>query len=632
MLTKPFLLTSIATTVLALSLVAQAQSPFAKRGQQAWEAPQPAQQTATPQPARPSVSPPISDDNALAGGSVPLRGTYQTPSAQILPAQPSVQSSRSMAGVSSISGVSGSSQNSITYKPANSTAVRTVPSQNMPMQPLSQSTAAAGQGTGSALPAGTYVPPTYNAAPVQNYPVQNYNYNAAPRYTGQDTMPVLAGGPPAPSGGYYAGDYSAATHAPAYNAPAYTGGTATPMPQAQPSWRTRMGLDNIATSLSGFFKGGAAATNRDIAGDDDWDADFIADAAVRGEISAITQTGLEYGLGGALRGQYDKYRRGFGGRVGDCDPALAGCSSAVFEGATVALRGHTSRFYSFGEADDKEAEFQLEGAYLFLRSAYGDVTLGRDDGAAYLFSLGAPSLLAMGASNSPVDYTGLDAVKTINDASGFAEKITYTSPRLLGDTVGVGVQFGASYAPDARACGVDYCVRKPSKEPLGIIAPDLDNVAEFGLALDRTFDNGLSIEGTVTYAMADQKHDSDALDDLKALGLGLELGYQNWVIGGSYLDSNNGLDAGDYTAWDVGVTWQPNQFGFTAGYGHAKDKNVDLTSDQVIFGVSYDIDDRYRLSSGVQYIDRDVGVNLGAGRGDRSEKATAVFLEGRVTF
>jgi len=97
----------------------------------------------------------------------------------------------------------------------------------------------------------------------------------------------------------------------------------------------------------------------------------------------------------------------------------------------------------------------VEGAYVFLRSAYGDVTLGRDDGAAYLFSLGAPTLMAVNASNSPMDYTGLDSVKTVNDASGFSEKITYTSPRLLGDQIGFGVQLGASYAFNARACGVD---------------------------------------------------------------------------------------------------------------------------------------------------------------------------------
>ena len=125
-----------------------------------------------------------------------------------------------------------------------------------------------------------------------------------------------------------------------------------------------------------------------------------------------------------MRAQYDPFRRGFGGRVPLCPPDIAGCSAS----GTNSLRGHTSQFYQFGLDDARETQIQLESAHLFLRSAYGDVTIGRDDGAAYLFSLGAPTLLAVNASNSPVDYTGLDSVKTVNDASGFSEKITYTSP------------------------------------------------------------------------------------------------------------------------------------------------------------------------------------------------------------
>jgi len=216
----------------------------------------------------------------------------------------------------------------------------------------------------------------------------------------------------------------------------------------------------LKTSLKGFLRAGAAAVGIKTAGAErDWGEGFIGDGKLEAEVSAITQGGLEYGINLEGRAQYDEFRRGFGGRVGDCPAANPECASTG--GLTpVAVRGHTSQFYTDGPSNAKEEEFALEGAYIFLRSAYGDVTLGRDDGAAYLFSLGAPSLLAVNGSNSPVDYTGLDSVKTVNDASGFSEKITYTSPRLLGDQIGVGVQLGVSYALNARACGVDYCVRE----------------------------------------------------------------------------------------------------------------------------------------------------------------------------
>lgn len=412
----------------------------------------------------------------------------------------------------------------------------------------------------------------------------------------------------------------------------YPGGPYTPPPQQPRSWKDKLGLGNIATLLRGAFTVGAAATNRtqpenQFGPEDGWSEDFIGDADLEFEASAITQGGLEYGVNLGGRAQYDPYRRGFGGRLPDCPSTEAGCSGNAAALAT-GLRGHTSGFYAVGEDIAKDAQFALESAHVFLRSAYGDVTIGRDDGAAYLFSLGAPTLLAVGASNSPVDYTGYDSVKTVNDASGFSEKITYTSPRLLGDQIGVGVQFGASYALDADVCGVDYC---NGKTITGIIQPEIEDVLELGVALDRTFTNGLSVELTGTYARGSESSGLDGLDDLESFGTGLEFGYGDFTLGGSYLQSNNGLLDGDYTAYDAGLTWKPSALGFTLGYGHAEDENVGLTSDQATFGVTYDFD-KFTLGTGVQYVDREVnGLELGIPT-TLDQKATSVFVQGGFKF
>ena len=391
-------------------------------------------------------------------------------------------------------------------------------------------------------------------------------------------------------------------------------------------WKDKLGLHNLKTTFKGFLRGGVAATKRD-----DWRDDYIGEVDVELAVSAITQGGMEYGVNLEARGQYDKYRKGFGGRVGDCPPGVAGCASTLIEAVPTALRGHTSQFYTAGTGEIDEFEFALEGAYLFLRSAYGDVTLGRDDGAAYLFSLGAPTLLAVNASNSPLDYTGLDSVKTVNDASGFSEKVTYTSPRLLGDQIGVGVQLGASYALNARACGVDYCVRKNGEDGSGTLAPDLKDVMEVGLSLDRKFDNGLKVEATATYATAKNEIELAGFDDLKAWNTGLEISLGDWTAGGSYLQSNNALSDGDYTAWDAGLTWKPSQLGFSASYGQAKDDNVRLKSNQAVLGVTYEFD-KFTLGTGVQYIERETPFVVGGIRELRKEDATAFFIEGGFKF
>ena len=435
---------------------------------------------------------------------------------------------------------------------------------------------------------------------------------------------------------------------PAYQNPAYQsstpptgippqgvprGGPFTPQPPKKRSLKERLGLGNIATLLRGAFTGGAAVSFRDTP-DSDFGAqdgtseDFIGDAELELEVSAITRSGLEYGFTLGGRAQYDPFRRGFGGRIPDCPPTVAGCSGQAFASAT-GLRGHTSGFYSSGEDVAEDFQADIESAHLFLRSAYGDVTIGRDDGAAYLFSLGAPSLLAVGASNSPVDYTGFDSVKTVNDASGYSEKVTYTSPRLLGDQIGVGIQFGASYALDADVCGVDYC---NGLNIDGVTQAEIEDVFEVGVALDRTFQNGLGVELTGTYARGSETSGLAGLDDLDSFGAGLEFTYKDWTLGSSYLQSNNGLIDGDYTAYDAGVTWQPGSLGFTLGYGHAEDDNIGLTSDQATFGITYDFN-KFTLGTGVQYVDRELnGIDEIGIPTTIDQRAASVFIQGGFKF
>lgn len=431
--------------------------------------------------------------------------------------------------------------------------------------------------------------------------------------------------------GYTPGPFDTPQQSGSYTGPQsgpYSGPQSGPMDQGQQaprSWFDRIGLGALSTFIRGGLRLGAGAQEND-----SWGEVFIGDADIEAEVSAVTQGGLEWGIHGQVRGQYDEGRKGFTRRLPDCPPTLMGCPSVLVAGTPTAVRGHTSQFYTFGPDVGEDTRIALESAHLFLRSAYGDVTVGRDDGAAYLFSLGAPTLLNVGASNSGVDYTGLDAVRTRNEASGFAEKITYTSPRLLGDQVGIGIQIGASYAPDAEACGVDYCVEPNSIA--GVVAPEIEDVLEAGIALDRTFASGMSVEGTLTYARGSEQSGLAELDDLQTFGAGVEVKLSDWALGGSFLQSNQGLMAGDYTAYDVGLTWQPSQLGFTLGYGHAEDDLVGLTSDQFVGGVTFDLNERIRLGAGVQYTDRETRRDVAGTAQFGSEKATALFIEGGLKF
>ena len=511
--------------------------------------------------------------------------------------------------------------------PTGQASPQTAPTSGSPYAPQSGRRPQAWETQGApSQPAPNYQNPAYQGQGYQNQGQAYPNQGSSQTYGGASQAPSQT--PPtgytAPNG-YTPNGYSSSV--PPTGAP-YPGGPFGNNPQRPRSWTEKLGLKNIATLLRGKLTLGGAATNRDVPENqlgpsDGWTDSEIADAELEFEASAITEGGLEYGVALGVRAQYDEFRRGFGGQLPECPPGITGCSGSV-----TGLRGHSSGFYSGGEDITKDAQIALESAHLFLRSAYGDVTIGRDDGAAYLFSLGAPSLLAVGASNSPVDYTGLDSVKTVNDASGFAEKVTYTSPRLLGDQIGFGVQLGASYALDGDVCGVDYC---NGRNIDGILQPEIEDIFEVGVAIDRTFGNGLRAELTGTYANGSEQTGGAEFDDLESFGVGVEFEYGQWTLGSSYLDSNNGLLDGDYTAYDVGLTWKPNALGFTLGYGHAEDDNVGLESDQAVFGVTYDFD-KFTLGTGVQYVDRSVnGLENGLPT-TLDQKATSVFIQGGFKF
>ena len=455
---------------------------------------------------------------------------------------------------------------------------------------------------------------------------------ARPAYnTSQQTEGPYSGGPMAGgsmssgpmSGGPYGGPQSRPQNRP-QNHP------------AKRSFLDRIGLGKLRLKTDGYLRAGNGYVFAQKADGSDNDRnELVVDGMARAEVSALTQGGLEYGVSLKLRGQRDRLREGFGGLAGDCPPGFADCAAVLVAGTPRALKGHTGQLYNFGRNETDEQKLALEGAHIFLRSAYGDITLGRDDGSAALFSTSAPSTLPLArASNARTDYTGLDMTKTRNDASGFSDKITYTSPRLLGDQIGFGVQFGASYAPKTQICGVDYCVDGNNfADPLSPLAPNLEDAVELGLAIDRTFRSGLSVEGTLNYATASEASGLSVFDDLQSFGTGLNIGFGDFEFGTNFLSSNNGIaDNGDYSAFDAGLTWKPADWGVTLGYGQSKDELSKTEGRSVVLGGSYDFNDKFTLGTGVQYSERDVPVVNGALVGERTDDALAIFVEGGFTF
>ncbi|MBY0423216.1 MAG: porin, partial [Parvularculaceae bacterium] len=103
-------------------------------------------------------------------------------------------------------------------------------------------------------------------------------------------------------------------------------------------------------------------------------------------------------------------------------------------------------------------DFYLQSAYAYARGSFGTLILGREQGVARRLSVTAPTLFAaVNVNDWRTDLTGLNDVHTVNDATGYATKVTYMPPaNFLGGAVG-GLQLGVSFSPELRACGDRLC-------------------------------------------------------------------------------------------------------------------------------------------------------------------------------
>lgn len=394
--------------------------------------------------------------------------------------------------------------------------------------------------------------------------------------------------------------------------------------------------------LSGEITAAAGLADGEAAGD--------VDALIRAEGTTILESGLELGLGTALRldGQRP-YQINAGGRY-----------SSLLAGGTRGI-------------GPKDGDVFVEGAYLFARGGLGSVYLGRDDGVATRLAVTAPSIFrAVRVGDWRSDLTGLNDIHTVNDFSGTASKITYMPPTgLFGGVIGQ-FQLGLSYAPRLAECGPDACAPvnglengyvvalAPDGAPLAIPASqawrdvveaavyyqnDIDvDGAPLGVGLGASFVRAGEDEARLAPGTAA----AFGLDDYQSYAFGVNLNYGPVTLGGSVKSTNAGLAADaageDYLAFDAGVTYEAGDWNFMLGYGAAdaeRDAGL-LVGPQTVGPVPYALDRRtqtaqagvskvlgqgVRLGVAAQFVDSDKPDPLGG-----KEDAAAIVLESSIQF
>ena len=255
----------------------------------------------------------------------------------------------------------------------------------------------------------------------------------------------------------------------------------------------------------------------------------------------------------------------------------------------MALRGGFSRLSTVGFADEAGARGSLERAYLEVDGGWGSFTFGRDDGVAARFFEGGPTLFELARDRDPIlDPTGLNGVRTRNDISSTAAKMSYVTPRILG------VRAGLSYTPDASVRRLDL---DTSRTMTGVIEPELGHAVELGLQVSRLLvEQDIRVRSSLTWSQA--RSETRLYEDTKTTSFGLDLERRDaFRIGFSVLNSNNG-GHGDYSSFGLGGEYWINDWQLGLSGAKAEDDTLGLETWSATAGVSREVEDNIFLTLG----------------------------------
>tara|TARA_R110000787_G_scaffold44093_7_gene107979 strand:- start:84 stop:1250 length:1167 start_codon:yes stop_codon:yes gene_type:complete len=324
----------------------------------------------------------------------------------------------------------------------------------------------------------------------------------------------------------------------------------------------------------------------------------------------ILDNGLEIGAVGRFELQHDNpHRAGFSGATGSDFGLGQGAFSGLAPGTGYEHVGTRA---------------QLEQAYVYAEGGYGEVRLGRDKGVAARFYEGAPSIFLKASTANPVlDPTGRAYVRTDNDLTGPALKVSYASPRILG------VRAGVSYTPTADVRGLD---RDPERRVAGNPQVSVDSAAEAAINVSRRLrESGVRVRGALAYSRADVSSAlrPDIYGTVETWSAGASAEFETITLGASVLGSNNGLDsgAGDYSAWSIGATKQAFSMTFGLDYGEATDDLTGLTSESWSLGAAKELTDSLRLAGGYRSQTARIRRVLPLGVPQNEDSADGIVLE-----
>lgn len=313
----------------------------------------------------------------------------------------------------------------------------------------------------------------------------------------------------------------------------------------------------------------------------------------------------------------------------------------TFSGETELSNGLTVGALINADGDGGDS-FAVEDSFAYISGNWGRLSLGMEDGAAFMLQVAAPSaddnVDGIETFVTPVNFSstslaGTDFETEIstfgldydNDLTAGIDKVTYLTP------VFSGFQAGLSYTPDV--ANFDPASRSLNGNNPDNILNEYGDAWEIGARYENQISDtvGYIVGAGYTSVNTEQTNGASTIDTFNEWNVGLDLDIGSYGVGAVYTENNGGVVANndsktyvfgaDYTlgAIKYGASWLRNT--------HEETATTEVETDRVAGGLIYEYGPGLTFRGSVSYVNADAPASLG---GDVN--GTAVTLGTQILF
>ncbi len=246
------------------------------------------------------------------------------------------------------------------------------------------------------------------------------------------------------------------------------------------------------------------------------------------------------------------------------DIAISNDILLVFTGSTVLDSGLEVGVRI--DIEGEESEDQGDGKYAYLSGSFGEIRIGNEDTASYKMSTAAPYATYFYGINTPFWSGHLSGEwhSTFAGEGAGGASLLYFSPVING------IQFGASYAPEAGT----------EAQSNTVYSDEGNDVYSVGLRYDGAVgDAGVTIASG--YASTDVAAAGGAADrTVTDWNAGLVVTMSGVSAGGSYRSNDTDMDGvDDVVQYDVGAMYGEGPWAISANFGNKSQDSANVDTD-----------------------------------------------------